>query len=184
MPFTPDTIDALRYAVDLVNTQAGRAGTEDTLSTTDELAGWLEEHPWSGVVRGDEAELRAVRRLRPRLEQLWEVEDESRVDIVNALLRDGRALPQLVRHDDLDWHIHTTDDEQPLVVRMALEAAMAFVDVIRSQESDRLKRCERDGCGAVYVDLSRNRSRRYCDNGCGNRVAVAAYRARQAETPA
>ena len=32
---------------------------------------------------------------------------------------------------------------------------------------------------AVLVDLSRNSSKRYCDTGnCGNRVHVAAYRAR------
>ena len=36
-----------------------------------------------------------------------------------------------------------------------------------------------DDCADVVLDLSRNRSRRYCSTTCGNREAVAAYRARQ-----
>jgi predicted RNA-binding Zn ribbon-like protein len=31
----------------------------------------------------------------------------------------------------------------------------------------------------VVLDLSRNRSRKFCDSGCGNRSNVAAYRARR-----
>jgi predicted RNA-binding Zn ribbon-like protein len=30
----------------------------------------------------------------------------------------------------------------------------------------------------VVIDLSKNRSKRFCDGGCGNRAAVEAYRAR------
>jgi predicted RNA-binding Zn ribbon-like protein len=32
----------------------------------------------------------------------------------------------------------------------------------------------------VVVDLSKNRSKRFCEAGCGNRAAVTAYRARRA----
>ena len=39
--------------------------------------------------------------------------------------------------------------------------------------------CAAPDCQAVLVDLSKNRSRRYCDTGnCGNRQHVAAYRER------
>ena len=49
------------------------------------------------------------------------------------------------------------------------------------RETGRLRRCEAPGCDAVFVDLSKNRSRRYCDTGnCGNRQHVAAYRERRA----
>ncbi len=57
---------------------------------------------------------------------------------------------------------------------------MAWVDVIRSDERERMRLCAADDCEAVVVDFSRNRSKRYCDIGnCGNRANVAAYRARQ-----
>ena len=57
------------------------------------------------------------------------------------------------------------------------------VDVIRSDEYARMALCEAPECRAVLVDLSRNRSRRFCDvNNCANRAHVAAYRARRATT--
>jgi predicted RNA-binding Zn ribbon-like protein len=57
---------------------------------------------------------------------------------------------------------------------------MAFADLVRLEELDRLRICDADDCQAVLVDLSRNHSRRYCDTGnCGNRQHVAAYRARR-----
>ena len=65
-------------------------------------------------------------------------------------------------------------------VRMAADAAMAVVDVVRSKELGRLRICEYPGCGGVVVDLSKNRSKRFCDARCSNRAAVAAYRARHA----
>ena len=56
---------------------------------------------------------------------------------------------------------------------------MALVDVIRSDETERLSQCAADDCDNVLIDLSRNRSRRYCDAGCTNRMAAQAYRARR-----
>ena len=57
---------------------------------------------------------------------------------------------------------------------------MAFVDVVRLQHLDRLHVCGSDDCNDVLVDLSKNRSRRYCSTTCANRVNVAAWRARRA----
>ena len=47
-------------------------------------------------------------------------------------------------------------------------------------ELDRLRVCASETCTDVLVDLSKNRSRRFCEASCGNRASVAAYRARQA----
>jgi predicted RNA-binding Zn ribbon-like protein len=67
------------------------------------------------------------------------------------------------------------------VSQMRVEVAMAVLDVIRADEMGRLRHCAADDCSAVLVDLSRNRSKRYCDVGnCGNRMNVNAYRARRA----
>jgi predicted RNA-binding Zn ribbon-like protein len=60
---------------------------------------------------------------------------------------------------------------------------MALAFIIVAGERDRLRRCAAPGCGRAFIDLSRNRSRRYCDSRtCGNRLHVAAYRARQRES--
>jgi predicted RNA-binding Zn ribbon-like protein len=55
-----------------------------------------------------------------------------------------------------------------------------MTDVIRMKELDRLRVCAGERCERVLVDLSKNRSRRFCEAGCGNRANVAAYRARRA----
>ena len=93
---------------------------------------------------------------------------------------DDGAIPQLVKHDQWDYHLHATSPDAPLDVRMAVEAAMALVDVIREKQLNRLRTCAADDCSAVLVDLSKNRSKRFCDTGnCANRTHVAAYRARK-----
>ena len=66
-----------------------------------------------------------------------------------------------------------------LADRMAVDAAMAFADVIRAGELARLRRCAALDCDDVLVDLSKNRSRRFCSLTCANRVNVAAYRSRR-----
>jgi predicted RNA-binding Zn ribbon-like protein len=61
---------------------------------------------------------------------------------------------------------------------------MAFADVIRTQQLERLRLCAADDCDSVHVDLSKNRSRRFCSTLCANRTNVAAYRTRHAARPA
>jgi predicted RNA-binding Zn ribbon-like protein len=60
---------------------------------------------------------------------------------------------------------------------------MALADVIRGHELDRLRSCAAEDCDGVVLDLSRNRSKRFCDMGnCANRTHVKAYRARKARS--
>jgi len=172
--FAHDTVASLRAAVDLVNT----AEEPDTLTTVAELDAWYAEHRYSGRRDGDEAELAALRELRPVLRELLTADRDRAAELVNAMLAEAGALPQLVRHDGLDWHIHAVPRDAPLDRRIAVETAMAMVDVIRADELSRLSLCADDRCGGVVLDLSRNRSRRFCSTICANRNAVAAYRAR------
>lgn len=184
MVFIRDTEQALRAAVSLVNTLPGFDG-EDTLQTPGDLDAYLAVHPYTGTIRRDDAEVAAVRSIRPRLRRLWDVTREDAVPLVNEMLRDGGALPRLVIHDGYDWHIHATSDDAPLATRILVEAAMAFVDIIRADEYDRVRVCSADDCDAVYIDYSRNGSKRYCDTGnCGNRMNVIAYRERKARESA
>ncbi len=91
----------------------------------------------------------------------------------------SRPSPSSPRHDQFDWHLHAVSDDDPLPKRIRVETAMAMIDVIRADEHSRLGVCADDDCDGVVLDLSRNRSRRFCSTTCGNRNAVAAYRARQ-----
>jgi predicted RNA-binding Zn ribbon-like protein len=175
--FAHDTEVALAAAAALVNTDDPDG---DELPDAAALDAFITRWGWTGRHERTEAELRAVRALRPRLRRLWEADEDEVVEIVNALLREANALPQLVRHGQWSYHLHATPSDAPLAARMAVEAAMAMVDVVREGELRRLRICEMPDCEGVLVDLSKNRSKRFCDAGCGNRAAVNAYRARRA----
>ena len=175
--FAHDTEIALAAAAALVNT--GRSGGE-LLSDESALDAFVLAWGWTGDRTHDQTELDAVRRLRPRLERLWHAPEDEAADLVNTMLREASALPQLVRHDGWSYHLHATPQEAPLADRMAVEAAMAFTDVIRTGQLDRRRCCAAEGCENVLVDLSKNRSRKFCSTSCSNRTNVAAYRVRQA----
>ena len=57
---------------------------------------------------------------------------------------------------DLDW--------------MLWPIAYSAAEVLTSSAADRIKSCPGEGCGWIFTDQSRNRSRRWCDmQSCGNR---------------
>jgi predicted RNA-binding Zn ribbon-like protein len=176
MLFAHDTEVALQAAAALVNTQ-GRGA--DELEDGAALDRFVRAWGWTGSRRRDRQELEQVRALRPTLRRLWQLDEAGVVRHVNRLLSDSRALPQLVQHGEWGYHLHATSPRAPLADRMAVEAAMAFVDVVRQHELDRLRVCDASDCDDVLVDLSKNKSRRYCGTACSNRVNVAAFRARR-----
>ncbi|MFC5178441.1 CGNR zinc finger domain-containing protein [Nocardioides taihuensis] len=175
MVFAHDTALALQAAAALVNS----AEPPDTLTTVAELDAFFRGYEYTGRHDGDRAELEAVRAIRPRLRTLMLSPRNEAVDLVNEMLAEHQAVPQLVRHGAYDWHLHAVDDDAPLTTRLVVETAMAMIDVIRADEMSRLGTCADGDCESIVLDLSRNRSKRFCSTACGNRNAVAAYRARQ-----
>ena len=175
MVFTHDTEVALQAAVELANS----ALEPDTLEEIADLDAFYRRYQFSGRHDRDAGELAAVRDIRASLRTLLTSDRDQAARLVNTMLADAGALPQLVRHDEFDWHLHAVDPEAPLATRITVETAMAMVDLVRADEMSRLGLCADEECGGVVLDLSRNRSRRFCSTACGNRVAVAAYRARR-----
>jgi predicted RNA-binding Zn ribbon-like protein len=173
--FAHDTTAALQAAVALANS----AEPPDTMTTRDQLDAFFAAHDYSGARDHDAAELEAVRALRAPLRALLTGDRDEVVRIVNRTLAERHAVPALVRHDDWDYHLHAIDSDAPLADRIAVETAMAMIDLIRADELSRLSVCAERSCAGIVLDLSRNRSRRFCSTACGNRVAVAAYRARK-----
>jgi len=173
--FTHDTEVSLQSAVILTNSWL----EPDTLVTIEDLDAFYTQGEYTGRRDGDLAELEAVRDIRPALYQLLTADRDTAVGLVNAMLAEAGAVPQLVRHDVWDWHLHAVEPGSDLPTRILVEVAMAMIDVIRADEMSRLGICADDDCSGIVLDLSRNRSRRFCSTTCGNRNAVAAYRARQ-----
>ena len=176
MVLAHDTEAALVAAVALVNSD----DDPDTLTTVEALSEFYVEYDYTGRHDRTGAELAEVRGIRPEVRRLLTADRDPAVGQVNRMLAEVGALPRLVRHGSTDWHIHAIDADRPLADRILVETAMAMVDVIRTDEMSRLSVCADPDCDGVVLDLSRNRSRRFCSTACGNRAAVAAYRARRA----
>jgi predicted RNA-binding Zn ribbon-like protein len=116
------------------------------------------------------------------LREVFAAVDGGRVDeaagFVNAMLARTGARPELERHDGEPWHLHFHAADQTLVNGWAAGCATGLAVVLGSELHDRLGVCTAPRCDRVYVDISRNGTRRYCSTSCQNRVKTAAFRAR------
>ena len=180
MHFAPDTEYTLDFTVALVNTDAGATKSGlDEMSTVEQLLALTSDWGYTGRIDGDEAELAEVRANRTLFRDAWTLDRENQVPLVNAMLRDANAQPFLVTHGSFDWHLHATEPTAPLAERMRVEVCFALIDVIRTNENWRMRACGADDCTGVFIDLSRNGSKRFCSVRCGNRMNMVAFRARQ-----
>jgi predicted RNA-binding Zn ribbon-like protein len=178
--FGHDTQCNLGTVVDLVNT-APEIGGGDGLTSLSDLTDFVARHEISEPGRLTKDDLEAVRRLRGRLHAIFGAADQpAAVRLVNALVADARTTPRLTDHDEWPLHMHYYAPGARLAEHLAADCGMALAFVLAAGEWERLTTCDAPDCNRVLVDLSRNRSRRYCDSKtCGNRLHVAAYRARQ-----
>ncbi|MGY1846871.1 CGNR zinc finger domain-containing protein [Blastococcus sp. SYSU DS1021] len=106
---------------------------------------------------------------------------ESQPDVLarlNELLALARPRPYATDHDG-DLHLHYARPDAPALEQLTTTVAMGLSQVVVQHGWQRLGVCSAEGCDDVYVDTSRNASRRYCSNTCASRSTVAAYRARQ-----
>jgi len=181
MDFGHDTICALGTVADLVNTAPETAGGEH-LGDLAALQDFVAQHEVSEVGLLTKADLDVVRRVRARLHAIFRAPDQrAAIDMVNGLVADARTTPRLTNHDGHPWHVHYFAPGASLAEHIAADGGMALAFVVAADERDRLRVCDAPDCSRVLVDLSRNRCRRYCDSRtCGNRLHVAAYRARRA----
>jgi predicted RNA-binding Zn ribbon-like protein len=178
-----DTRCALDQVVGLLNTAAGDGA--DTLTDVAALRAFAAGHQVSDVAPDslDARDLSAVRGVRDRFGEIFAAPtDRAAATLINALVAAAGTTPRLTDHDGYDWHVHYFAPGASLADHLAADCGMALGFILVSGERDRLRHCDAPGCRRAFVDLSRNRSRRYCSSRtCGNRLHVAAYRARRRE---
>ncbi|MFJ3671745.1 CGNR zinc finger domain-containing protein [Streptomyces sp. NPDC090106] len=183
MLITHDTRCALDAVVDLVNTAPEDATTPDALPDLAALEDFVRKHEISDVGVLSEFDLSAVRKIRGRLAAIFSAPDaRTAAGLINELVASAGTTPRLTDHDGYDWHVHYFAPGASIADHLAADCGMALAFFVVAGEQERLRRCEAPDCRHAFVDLSRNRSRRYCDSRtCGNRLHVAAYRARRKE---
>ncbi|MGW1890787.1 CGNR zinc finger domain-containing protein [Streptomyces sp. NPDC002004] len=185
MLITHDTRCALDAVVDLVNS-APEYDEADGLADLPALQKFVETHDISDVGDLAERDLAAVRRIRGRFAEVFAAPDaHAAAQLINELVAAAGTTPRLTDHDGYDWHVHYFAPGASIADHLAADCGMALAFFVVAGEQERLRRCEAPDCRRAFVDLSRNRSRRYCDSRtCGNRLHVAAYRARRKEAAA
>ncbi|MFC7307732.1 CGNR zinc finger domain-containing protein [Streptomyces monticola] len=182
MLITHDTRCALDAVCDLVNS-AAEDGKADGLADIAGLGEFVRSHDISDVGDLTEGDLAAVRQVRARFAEVFAAaEARDAAGVINELVAAAGTTPRLTDHDGYDWHVHYFAPGASVADHLAADGGMALAFFIVAGEQERLRRCEAPDCQHAFVDLSRNRSRRYCDSRtCGNRLHVAAYRARRKE---
>jgi predicted RNA-binding Zn ribbon-like protein len=105
---------------------------------------------------------------------------DAAAHLVNRLLAVTGAHPWLDRHDGEPWHMHFQGAQDSTVTGWAAGCATGLAVVLGSDLHNRLGVCTAPHCDRVYVDTSRNGTRRFCSTSCQNRVKTAAFRARHA----
>lgn len=167
---------SVEMAVELVNSQP-LLGDSDDLADVDQLRDFVARHlpSWTGEVR--KADLTGVHRVRGVLRSAFLAQSEREAaELLNGLLADAGALPQLDDHEG--WHLHVRAAKPGLANHIASIAAMGMAMVVAEHGVERLGVCGSDTCIDAFVDTTKNRSRRYCSDGCANVSAVRKHRQR------
>jgi predicted RNA-binding Zn ribbon-like protein len=172
-----------RLATDLVNTFDMFASDEllNSVLSTSEFA-VAHDFDIASVTSKD---LHRLRLARPALRSAILTNDQaSAVRTLNELLAAANPRPQLVARASDEWTFRYEDPAASLADRIVAEAAAELLEEIRENGMRRFNTCASSTCEDVFVDQSRNHSRRYCtQNVCGNRESQRAHRARQTDNP-
>ncbi|MFC0862884.1 CGNR zinc finger domain-containing protein [Sphaerimonospora cavernae] len=117
--------------------------------------------------------------LRVVFESVDRGDVDTAAESLNRLLAETDARPHLDRHDGEPWHLHFHGAGGTLAGDWAASCATGLAVVLGGELYDRLGVCTATHCDRVYVDTSRNGTRRFCSTACQNRAKTAAFRARK-----
>lgn len=182
MPLAADQREAIAECLDLIN--SGRPADGDQLRDLRDVVALGRRHRVENLAAASADDVTRLRSFRSRLAEIATFcqagDERAAIAGLNLLLAETGAVPQIVSHDGRAPHIHVSRPSAPLADRIAAHCAMGLAELLVAGQAARVRRCDAPGCDRVFVDLSRNQCRRYCDSRtCGNRQHVAAYRARK-----
>ncbi len=191
-----------RECLDFVNTLDGRRNghPHDYLSSYTDLVLWGQH---VGLVTEGEAQqlIGEARRHPPKASQVFERaivlretiyrifvaitsgERPAATDLtrLNEVLSEALAQLQIVPTTEgfaWDWR-----GEKKALDRLGWLLARSAAELLTSAELNRVRECGGDNCGWLFVDTSRNRSRRWCDmKSCGNRAKAQRHYKRKRTT--
>ncbi|WP_243866823.1 CGNR zinc finger domain-containing protein [Actinophytocola oryzae] len=188
MDFDSHTSGVVEWAVALLNevTPGERHGRPFAAPTGDALLAAVRQavpefRPSDVPTQAQAAELAE---WAARLRHVVELVDTGDLDTacteLNRIMRESNAVPTLSRHGGEPWHLHFHSADAAWAISWAASMATGLAVVLGNAAVERLGLCNAPACDRVYIDLSRNGTRRFCSTACQNRVKAAAFRARRA----
>lgn len=186
MLFDSHVLALMEVAVGLVNvaTPGADRGTAYDLPDDATLAARVAEVLARGGRRPrvSRQDARALRGVAGQARVVFEASAEGDVagaaQVVNRLLRETGARPQLDRFEDGTWSLHFHGVDDSLAYGWSAGVASGLALAVGSELAGRLGVCAAPVCDRVFVDTSRNGQRRFCSTRCQSRVKAAAHRSR------
>ena len=173
-------------AVDLINT-LNAVSDEESLTSPTDVTDFITTRDTDWCKPGWEAsqnDLDEIIVLRSQLRKVFDAADErAAVEIINSVLSYADAVPRLSLHGE-DPHLHFEADDDSPARWLGAVTAMGLTVALIEGGYERFGTCGSSSCDDVFVDSSRNRSRRHCSDTCTTRENVAAHRARQRKAAA
>ncbi len=178
MDFADYQEKALDTAIDLANSLDVVSG-EEYLTNEQAVGQWLERHGIRDPRRPLEADVEGLRRLRAQVRVVMEGTEEEAEEALDRIVVDASVRPRVTFAAGGEWRLGYVSEADGVVERVAAIAVTGLAGALAESGRERFGICSKEGCRDVYVDTSKNRSRRYCSDSCSNRANVAAFRARQ-----
>ena len=178
MDYGSYTDASVRLMIELANSYDLRQDPPERLPDTAAVTGFLRRYRMLGPTSVSQRDVTELRQLRARIRRVFEASDEAAaLAELNGLLADAGVTPWIAR-TRAGREIFFAPPDAPLARRVTCDAGLGLA-MVMTDHADRLKVCAARDCANVFVDESRNRSRRWCSDRCSGRVNVAASRSRK-----
>jgi predicted RNA-binding Zn ribbon-like protein len=169
-----------RLAQDFINSHDLYLEQPEHLLTPADLGRFLVAHRIQPHEAVTQADLEAVRLIRDQVRAAWTAASvKEAVEILNPLLGEIGVNLQ-AQADDQDVHLqYDMPSDTSFVAQLGMQSALGIIALLQHEGLDRLRACAAAPCRDVFIDTSRNKSRRFCSDRCANRYNIAAFRERQ-----
>jgi predicted RNA-binding Zn ribbon-like protein len=173
-------------ALDFINTAYGLgAGHRDVLVSDESVVDWLRAVGAlpDGFTATPKGLLTLARKLRASARLLVEAAvagEPADPIVVNQVLEAGWRPPALAWEASTQAFRAVPRPGKPDAAGLLAPVAQALTHLLTEVDLGLVRRCEGDHCTLLFHDLTKSHRRRWCSMaGCGNRMKVAAFRARQ-----